>query len=70
MNIVTNTIEHGVEIKQNEILRLTGKNNVPIYTLDQITLDIFEYPTVFNSLPNSVPVFLFFGEEEKWRNLL
>ena len=51
-----NIIERDVEIDQNEILRLTGINNVPVYKLGQITLDIFGYPTIFNLIPNSVAV--------------
>ena len=54
--IKLNIIENDVEINQNEILHLTGINNVPVYTLGQITLKIFGYPTIFNSIPNNVPV--------------
>ena len=31
-------------------------NSVPVYTLGQIKLNIFGYPTIFNLIPNSVPV--------------
>ena len=54
--IKLNIIENDIEINQNEILRLTGINNVPFYTLGQITLNIFGYPTIFNLIPNSVPI--------------
>ena len=54
--IKLNIIVHNVEINQDEILRLTGINGVPVYTLGQITLNIFEYPTNFNLIPNSAPV--------------
>ena len=37
-------------------MRLIGINNVPVYTLGQITLNIFGYPTAFNLIPSSVPV--------------
>ena len=46
--IKLNITGNDVEINQNEILRLTGRNNVPVYTLVQITLDIFGYPSILN----------------------
>ena len=54
--IKLNIIEYDIEINQNEILRLTGISNVPVYTLGQITLIIFGYPTILNLKTNSVPV--------------
>ena len=54
--IKLNMIENDIEINQNGNLRFTGINNVPVYTLGQITLNIFGYPTIFNLIPNSVPV--------------
>ena len=54
--IKLNIIENDIEINQNEILRLTGINIVPVCTLGEITLNMFGYPTIFNLIPNSVPV--------------
>ena len=54
--IKLNIIDHDVGINQNEVSRYTGINNVPVYTLGQITFDIFGYPTIFNLIPNSVTV--------------
>ena len=54
--IKLNILEKDIEINQNGILRLTRINNVPVYTLGQIILNIFGYPTIFNLTPNSVPV--------------
>ena len=54
--IKLNIIEHDVGMNQNEISRLTGINNVPVYTLGQITLDIFGYTTIFNLIPKNIPV--------------
>ena len=40
---------------QNE-LKLTGINDLPLYTSGQIKINIFGYPTIFNIILNEVPV--------------
>ena len=40
-----------VLINNQNILRLTGMNNIPLYTLGQVKMKIFGYPTIFNIIP-------------------
>ena len=45
-----------VPINKQNILKLTGINDLPLYTLGQVKINIFGYPTIFNVIPNEVPV--------------
>ena len=45
-----------VPINNRNVLRLTGINNFPLYTLGQVEINIFAYPTTFNIISNEVPV--------------
>ena len=38
------------------VLKLTGINDLPLYTLGQVKINIFGYPTIFNIILNEVPV--------------
>ena len=46
----------GVLINNQNVLKLTGINDLPFYTLGQVKIYIFGYPTIFNIIPNDVPV--------------
>ena len=37
-------------------MKLTGINDLPLYTLGQVKINIFGYPTIFNIIPNEVLV--------------
>ena len=45
-----------VPLNNQNVLRLTGINNLLLYTLGQVKMNIFGYPTIFNIIPNEVPV--------------
>ena len=45
-----------VEINKYECLKLTGINEHPVFTLGQITINIFGYLTTLNIIPNEVPI--------------
>ena len=46
------------EVPKNSqsILKLTAINDLPLYTLGKVKINIFGYPTIFNIIPNEVPV--------------
>ena len=43
---------HEVSINSQTVLKLTGMNELPLYTLGQVKINILGYPTVFNIIPN------------------
>ena len=45
-----------VSINSQNGLELTRINDLPRYTLGQVKINIFRYPTIFNIIPNEVPV--------------
>ena len=45
-----------VPINSQNVLKLTGINDLPLYALGQVKINIFGYPTIFNIIPNEVPV--------------
>ena len=45
-----------VPINSQNVLKLTGINDLPLYTLGQVKINIFGYPTIFNIIRNEVPV--------------
>ena len=45
-----------VPINSQNVLKLTVINDLPLYTLVQVKINIFGYPTIFNIIPNEVPV--------------
>ena len=45
-----------VPINIQNVLKLTEMNGLPHYTLGQVKINIFGYPTIFNIIPNEVPV--------------
>ena len=56
-----NTIEQKVlspvvPINRQNVLKLTEINDSPLYTSGQVKINIYGYPTIFNLIPNDVPV--------------
>ena len=45
-----------VPINSQNVLKLTGINDLPLYTLGQAKINLFGYQTIFNIIPNEVPV--------------
>ena len=45
-----------VPINSQNVLKLTGINDLSFYTLGQVKINIFAYPKIFNIIPNEVPV--------------
>ena len=45
-----------VPINSQNVLKLTGINDLPLYTLGPVKINIFGYPTIFTIIPNEVPV--------------
>ena len=45
-----------VPINSQNVLKLTEINDLPLYRLGQVKINIFGYPTIFNIIPNEVPV--------------
>ena len=45
-----------VPIISQNVLKLTGINDLPLYTLGQVKINIFGYPTICTIIPNEVPV--------------
>ena len=49
-------VKTNVKINVSECLKLTGINEHPVFTLGQITINIFGYLTTLNIIPNEVPI--------------
>ena len=49
-------VKTNVKINKYECLKHTGINEHPVFTLGQITIDIFGYLTNLNIIPNEVPI--------------
>ena len=49
-------VKANVKINKYECQKLTGINEHPVFTLGQITIDIFGYLTTLNIIPNEVPI--------------
>ena len=45
-----------ISIKSQNVLKLTEINYLPLYTLGQVKINIFDHLTIFNIVPNEVPV--------------
>ena len=50
------SITSNLTINEDERLRLTGINEHPLFTLGQVSINIFGIPTIFNLIPDDVPV--------------
>ena len=38
------------------VLKLTGLNNLPLFTMGKAQINILGYPTILNIIPNGVPI--------------
>ena len=54
-NLIIQAVKTNVKINKYECLKLTGINEHPVFTLGQITINIFGYLTTLNIIPNEVP---------------
>ena len=45
-----------VPINKENVLKLTGISDLPLYALGQVNINIFDYPTILNIIPEEVPV--------------
>ena len=45
-----------VPINKQNVLKLTGVNDLQLYTLGQVRINIFDYPTILKIIPNEIPV--------------
>ena len=45
-----------VPINSKNVIKLTGINDLQLYTLGEVKINIFGYPTIFNIIPNEFPV--------------
>ena len=43
-------------IDEKIVLNLTGINNLPLFTMGQIQINILGYQTILNIIPNEVPI--------------
>ena len=49
-------VKTNIKINKFEYLKLTGINEHPVFTLGQITINIFGYLTTLNIITNKVPI--------------
>ena len=49
-------VKTNVKMNEFECLKLTGINEHPVFTLGQITVNIFGYLNTLNIIPNEVPI--------------
>ena len=43
-------------INKKIVFKLTGINNLPLFTMGQVQINILEYPTILPIIPNDVPI--------------
>ena len=55
-SIKQQAVKTNVKITKFEYLKLTGINEHPVFTLCQITINIFNYLITLNIIPNEVPI--------------
>ena len=54
--IKLNSVNPSLPIDEKIVLKLTGINNLPLFTMGQIQMNILGYPTTLNIIPNEVPI--------------
>ena len=54
--IKRNSVNPNLPIDEKNALKLTGINNLPLFTMGQIQINILGYPTILNIIPNEVPI--------------
>ena len=50
------SVNPNLPIDEKIVLKLTGINNLPLFTMRQMQLNFLGYPTIFNIIPNKVPI--------------
>ena len=51
-----NAVNLELSIDDKTMLNLTGINNLLLYTIGQVQINILGYPTILNIIPNEVPI--------------
>ena len=54
--IKQNSVNSKLTIHEKIVLKLTGINNLPLFTTGQIQISIPGYPTILNIIPDDVPI--------------
>ena len=54
--IKQNSVNPNLPINGKIVLKLTGINNLPLFTMGQIPINILGYPTILNIIPNEVSI--------------
>ena len=54
--IKQNAVNPKLPIDEEIVLKLTGINNLSLFTIGQVQINIQGYPTILNIIPNEIPV--------------
>ena len=54
--IKQNSVNPKLPIDEKIVLKLTGINNLRLFTLEQAEINILGYPTILNIIPHKVPI--------------
>ena len=54
--IKQNSVIPNLPIDEKIVLKLTGVNNLPLFTMGQVQINTLGYPTILNIVPNEVPI--------------
>ena len=54
--IKQNSVSPNFPVDGKIVLKLTGINNLPLFTMGQVQINILGYPTILNVIPNEVPI--------------
>ena len=54
--IKQNAVNHKLSIDKKIVLKLTGINNLPLFTMGRVQINILGYPSILNVIPNEVPI--------------
>ena len=54
--IKQNAVNPKLPIDEKIMLKITGINNLPLFTMGQVQINILGYPTILNIIPNEIPI--------------
>ena len=54
--IKQNAVNTKLPLYEKIVLKLTEINNLPLFTIGQVQINILGYPTILNIIPNEVPI--------------
>ena len=54
--IKQNAVNPKLPTDEKIVLKLTGINNLPLFTMGQVQINILRYPTILNIIPNEVSI--------------